>query len=845
MPPAHSPSTHRRWTVRAIALAGAVGLVAVSCSAPARQAAPAGPLAAAAPLPAPTSTPTPLAAATTTAELPTTTTVAPLPEGASRFVPVASSRAYDSRSAPGAPTVRPGDDRVIDLSGQGGVPFEGVVAVALNVTAIDAAGAGHVTVWADGEPRPVGGSVELAGAGDTVAKLVVVRVSPLGRVRVATTTAVGLAMDVSGWFESVLDAGARGGRFIPLPPTRVIDTSASYGAPGPLPAKGLASVAVAGPGTAVPGDASAVALQVSMFDASPPGFLTVWPNGTTRPATSDLNAPPAGWTATNVVLTRPGSDGKITVQTSAASGITVDVVGWFTGDQAPVAREGLFVAVTSTRAYDTGDAHGIGPIEPRFRRDVPIAALPNAPGSSLAAALVNITAIQPDDTGTVNVYPAGTARADAISLPVQGAAVTSNASALVRVGAGGALSLFTEQRTGLTVDVLGYVLGPSTATDPRVPPRAPGADGTPPLRGVDDSVSSFLRDHGLTGASVAIAKDGRVVVARAYGVTGDIDPNSDTAPTPTPTRVDSLFRYASMSKPITAATILQLVQAGGLSLDQPALAILVKRVPLPPGADPRLSQITVRQLLQHVSGLNEKIDPFFNEEPVVRQVFGPTGPSSCEQAARWFVRLRLDADPGTRFAYVNMNYCLLSLIIETVTRQPYDQAVEDLVLSRRGIHDAALGRSQSPLPGEVTHRTQPADQPGGGHFMESLLGAGAWVGSAVDLVRFLDGLDPTKPGNHLIRPDVYAHLLDPPPGREPGGITWGLGVEVFGPDTFGHTGSLAGARGMMQHRADGITWAIVVNGTIANHGVVLQGLMNRAIASIDTWPTYDYSPDLP
>jgi len=841
MPPAHCHHAihHRAASARALVSAIVLALVAASCSGPSREAASIGAVGAASrPAatagPATTSTPAP-ATTTTTTEPATTTTIVPLPIGASRFVSAVPSRVYDSRSAEGS-KLRAGDEHVIDLSGRGGVPYEGVTAVAVNVTAIDAAGAGDVTVWAEGDARPAGPSVELAGRGDTVAKLVVVRVSPRGQVRIAATTAVDLAMDVSGWFEAVPDAGSADGRFLPLPPSRVIDSTTSLGAPGPLPAGGLVSVAVAGPGTAVPADASAVALQVSVFDASPPGFVTVWPAGAARPATSDLNAPPAGWTATNVVLARPGVGGRITVQTSAASGLTVDVVGWFTGGASAVDRVGLFVPATA-RAFDTADANGGGLIEPRFRRDVPIAALPDAPRLPIAATFVNVTALQPDDTGTVNVYPAGTARAAAISLPVQGAAVTSNATAIVRLGEGGALSLFTEQRTGLTVDVLGYVLGASTQTDPLVPPHAPGPDGTPPMRGLDDAVSSFLREHGLTGASVAIAKDGRVVATRAYGVMGEADP--------TPTRVDSLFRYASMSKPITAAAVLQLAQAGGLSLDQPALAILAKRVLIPAGADPRLRQITVRQLLQHVSGLNEKIDPFFNDQPGVREAFGPTGPSSCVDAARWFVGLPMAADPGTRFAYVNMNYCLLSLIIEAITKQPYDQAVQDLVLSPRGIHDAVLGHSQSPAPGEVAHRTQPADQSGGGHFMESLLGAGAWVGTAVDLVRFLDGFDPTKPGYHLLQPQLFAHLLDPPPGREPGGITWGLGVEVFGPDTFGHTGSLAGARGMMQHRADGITWAILVNGTFANHGAVLQALMNRAIGSITSWPTYDYSPDLP
>jgi CubicO group peptidase (beta-lactamase class C family) len=324
---------------------------------------------------------------------------------------------------------------------------------------------------------------------------------------------------------------------------------------------------------------------------------------------------------------------------------------------------------------------------------------------------------------------------------------------------------------------------------------------------------------------VAVAKDGRIVYARAYGEMDDAG---------TAVQVDTRFRFASISKVITAAAVLQLIQAGAMNLDDSVFRLLADDLPLGDNPDPRLGRITVRMLLDHTSGFTKSTDPFFPEQPRVRQVFGPSGPKSCIEAARWFVTLPLATTPGSTFAYVNMNYCLLSLLVEKFTGEPYDKVVQSLVLERRNIHDARIGASFGRKPDEVAY---PAAN---GTFLESLSGAGGWLGSAVDLARFIDGLDPDKPGQHLLKPTTYAQMITPGQG------SWGLGVEVFPNGAWGHTGSLAGARAMAFHQPDGITWSNDVNGEFENHNVVLRDLMGRALGTVTTdWPAWDYSPELP
>ena len=119
----------------------------------------------------------------------------------------------------------------------------------------------------------------------------------------------------------------------------------------------------------------------------------------------------------------------------------------------------------------------------------------------------------------------------------------------------------------------------------------------------------------------------------------------------------------------------------------------------------------IRQLLSHTSGFRNSPDVFFNEEPGVAEAFGPGGPTSCLEAARWFVQFPLARDPGTQFEYVNMNYCLAGLIIEQLTGEKLASAITHLTLARRGVTDVVVGRSHLFGPTDVTHRTPAVDVP--------------------------------------------------------------------------------------------------------------------------------------
>ena len=743
--------------------------------------------------------------------------------GAAAYVALPPARLLDSRDL-GLPLVG-GKLRVLPVAGAAGLPTTGIAAVAVNVTAINPDDVGSLTVWTAGSPAPPSPSLAVAGTGDAVGKLIVTVPNDAGEIALKSTTGMDVLIDVVGWFRQS-PAGSKDGRFVRGPGTRVVDSTRSLATPGALPAGGRIDVAVAGVG-AIPADAAAVALKVDLFESVPVGFVTVWPTGAPPPSVSQLQVPPAGYTATNVVIVAPGEVGKISLLTSAATGLTIDIVGWFTGASAPKTSEGLFVALNPPLLLDAGV------LEPPYRHDVTLRTAGGLPTQSGAAVFADVIAAEAADSGTVTVSPARTPKASVNTLPVQGIGTTTVSPSLVSVGEGDRLSLSAQQRVKASLLVRGYIIGRPTPPDPALPPEPATADGTPALPTFDAVIEHLLASTDSAGASVTVAKDGRIVYARAYGMR-DID-------TGDPTRINSRYRFASMTKVITAATLLQLVQAGGIALDDPVFPVLASKISLPAGHDPRLETITVRQLLSHTSGLRSSPDVFFNEEPGVAEAFGPGGPTSCLQSAQWFVQFPLARDPGTKFDYVNMNYCLAGLLIEELTGENFAAAVTHLTLARRGATDVVVGRSHLFGPTDVTHRTPAVDVPGGGNFMESIGGAGALIGTPIDLVRFLDGLDPDKPGPHLLTPELYQQFTTVQPGLG----SWGLGAEVFGSGSFGHSGSLDGARGAMVHRADGFTYAITVNGSFNAHSSTLRDAVSRAIATVPTWPTWAYNDELP
>jgi CubicO group peptidase (beta-lactamase class C family) len=163
-----------------------------------------------------------------------------------------------------------------------------------------------------------------------------------------------------------------------------------------------------------------------------------------------------------------------------------------------------------------------------------------------------------------------------------------------------------------------------------------GSDQSPAV-----DLEQLLKAGRVPGISLAIIRDGKIVETKALGV-------RDTS-TRIPVDVNTVFEAASLSKPVFAYAVLQLVDAGQLSLDTP----LSLYVPNYVKNDPRADSITVRNVLSQSSGL-------------------PNWRSSTNPLHTYF-------RPGERFSYSGEGFVWLQRVVEKVTNQPLNDVMTRLV----------------------------------------------------------------------------------------------------------------------------------------------------------------------
>lgn len=365
------------------------------------------------------------------------------------------------------------------------------------------------------------------------------------------------------------------------------------------------------------------------------------------------------------------------------------------------------------------------------------------------------------------------------------------------------------------------------------------------LRPLDEPMEQQLKLK-TPGGALAVVKDGRLVYAKGFGL-GDVVNKAPVEPT-------SLFRIASLSKPITAVAVLRLAEQGKLDLDAKAFSLLDLKAPEGATVDPRLAEITVRQLLQHTGGWNrdKSGDPMFMC-PQISGALGVPSPPTSLHIIRYMMGRPLDFDPGTKFAYSNFGYNVLGRIIEQVAGETYDNHVKKAILAPMGITRMTLGRSlrENREKDEVTYypgaakpskavfeslqdRDVPA--PYGSFCLEAMDAHGGWLASAVDLVRFASSLD--KVLNEKSLAVMFAKPSNA--GNAPAYYGCGWMVRPMGADgkmNTWHTGSLPGTSTLLVRRHDGLVWAAVFNERIKDDK--FDPNLHRAADAVKEWPKGD------
>lgn len=288
-----------------------------------------------------------------------------------------------------------------------------------------------------------------------------------------------------------------------------------------------------------------------------------------------------------------------------------------------------------------------------------------------------------------------------------------------------------------------------------------------------DAMRNLVDAGNKEDIAMVLIEEGEVVRAYFSGIENEID-------------ADTLFPTASLSKWITAYSIMTLVEDRILDLDAPISQYLTRwRLPR---SEFNNEVVTVRHLLSHTSGLGDGLGfgDFLADEHLPSLVDSLKNPRSSSGQN---VDIALDAEPGENWAYSGGGYLILQLIIEEVSQQSYSSFVGERVFT-----PLKMTRSNFEYLGDFENRTEFYDNestqtPSLKYQASAATGLSS---TANDLVRFVRA-NTSSTVSGMALSEVFIEQMQQPTGRELGADIWGLGVMLYAPTghnnyVFGHDG---------------------------------------------------------
>ncbi len=300
-----------------------------------------------------------------------------------------------------------------------------------------------------------------------------------------------------------------------------------------------------------------------------------------------------------------------------------------------------------------------------------------------------------------------------------------------------------------------------------------------------DFIASYAKDHAFSG-TIAISRNGKVEYTRSFGL-ASLQlrvPNTD----------HTRYKIASITKAFTAVLILQLRDAGKLDLDKPI------KTYLPSYTGPAASRVTIHQLLNHTSGIDNLDKVKTADDAIQHGLPVYQTPYTTDQLLAKFCSGPVIHPPGTVFDYNNADYIILGKIIEHLSGQPFAQVLQERILAplrltRTGMltqHAIIADLAQTYFLREDLKQLA-NDLP---VYPENWYAAGAMYATATDLLAFSHALF----GGKLLGKASLSLML------KPGLDDYGYGVWAYNTQVGGRThriikrpGQIMGAQAQLYH----------------------------------------------
>ncbi|HEX8529158.1 MAG TPA: serine hydrolase domain-containing protein, partial [Cytophagales bacterium] len=389
----------------------------------------------------------------------------------------------------------------------------------------------------------------------------------------------------------------------------------------------------------------------------------------------------------------------------------------------------------------------------------------------------------------------------------------------------------------LAVVLFASLAFPQTAGNPPYPPSVEARieriiqnlqpKGKPEGASGKKSLAAQMTHYKVPGVSIAVINGGKLEWARGFG-------NRDSSGA-APVDVHTLFQAASLSKPVTALTVMRLREQGRLGLDEDVNGYLQSwKVPAAVDWQPRL---TLRQLLTHSAGLTVHGFSGYKKGqslPTVRQILNGESPANSPA-------VKVDLLPGTRVRYSGGGTVVVQQVLVDVTGKPFPVLVDEalfgpLQLRRSTFEQPLLGRWGPNVALGHTNKGHAIE--GGYHLYPELAAAGLWT-TPTDLgTVLLEVQKALRGGSSLLERTTAEEMLQPLPSHV--SRSTALGFFLEGPEAtkrFRHNGWNEGYVTKFEMYRQGGMGAVVMTNSDAGHALIEELL--SAIAAEYQWPDFD------
>jgi CubicO group peptidase (beta-lactamase class C family) len=342
---------------------------------------------------------------------------------------------------------------------------------------------------------------------------------------------------------------------------------------------------------------------------------------------------------------------------------------------------------------------------------------------------------------------------------------------------------------------------------------------------VNDYVKAQMQKRQIPGLSLAVVRDGKLVLARGYGL-ADVERNVHATP-------DTVYEIGSMTKSFTATAIMMLVEEGKIGLDEKINHYL-------PDLPATWKDVTIRHLLTHTSGIKSYSDmPEFpklmrsdtTEAEIIRLVSGEP----------------LEFSPGAKWAYGNTGFFLLGMILEKVSGKPYGEFLEERIFRPLGMTATRVNDLGAIIPNRASGYTLDDSTLRHAEYvsMTWTYSAGVLVSTVKDIAKWDVALDTDR----LLKPSSLQQMWTPVKLQDGRTADYGFGWFVGGVKRhrrISHSGGIPGfVANISRFVDDKLTVIVLINTDQASPDAIAKGvagIMVPALAHAAPEPIADQDP---